>query len=79
MVGLQVVLYIHVHCIEASSLRDPVTQTDILNTRMAQNEEIFEKCVSLCGLVFLLCQKAMKNVFYNVVALATSAWQMSFV
>ncbi len=32
-------------------------------SRVAQNEEIFEKCVSLCGLVFLLAQKDMKKCF----------------
>ena len=31
--------------------------------RVAQNEEIFEKCVSLCGLVFLLVQRGMKKCF----------------
>ncbi len=31
--------------------------------RVAQNEDFFEKCVSLCGLVFLLVQKGIKKCF----------------
>ncbi len=34
--------------------------------RMAQNEGIFEKCISLGGLVFLLGQYAMKKCFYKI-------------
>ncbi len=35
--------------------------TDKVRNRVAQNEEIFEKYVSLCGLVFLLVQKTTKK------------------
>ncbi len=46
------------HCCEPTRL----SLTSLFD-RVAQNEEIFEKCVSLCGLVFLLVQKAMKKCF----------------